>query len=90
MKINDLFKSELKITNIGSPTFLKDLDLQNVDYINIDWAPPAKGDKELVKILDKIDAYRDVIGKANDEVVSKIKKSEGRLIAVKKAIDVIP
>ncbi len=90
MKINDLFKSELKITNIGSPTFLKDLDLQNVDYINLDWAPPAKGDRELVNILDKIDAYRDVIGKANDEVASKIKKAEGRLVAVKKAIDVIP
>lgn len=90
MKINKLFKEELKITNIGSPTFLKDLDLQKIEYVNLEWAPPAKGDKELIRVLSILDDKKELIQKANDEALSRIKKAEGKLIAVKKAIEVIP
>ena len=52
MKINELFGKDLYVVNIGSPTFLKDLDSQNVKYENLEWAPPAHGDVELIKVLD--------------------------------------
>ena len=90
MKVSELFKEEIKVTNIGSPTFLKDLELQNVEYVNLEWTPPAKGDKKIIQVLDKLSQFSQVIAQANDKVLERIKSAEGKLVAVKKAMDVIP
>lgn len=89
MKLNELFKEEIKVVNIGSPSFLTDLKLQKTEHVNLMWTPPAKGDHEVIRLLDKLEEHRDEIAKANDEVLSKIKSAEGKLIRVRKASEVI-
>lgn len=90
MKINELFNQDLYVVNIGSPTFLKDLDAQSVKYENLEWAPPAHGDVELIRVLDKLEKHKEEIDKANDEVVTRVKAAQGKLVDCKKAIDAIP
>lgn len=90
MSVNKLFSEDLKIVNVGSPSFKKDYEIQNLDYVHLEWRPPASGDIKLLSLLNKVRPNMDVINKANDEVVSKIKAAEAKLVSVQKAIDVIP
>ena len=89
MKINELFNEDINVVNIGSPTFLKDLEMQGVEYVNLDWTPPAHGDVELIEVLDKLEKHKDEIDKANDEVVEKVKAATAKLVDCKMAIDAI-
>lgn len=84
-----LFNNNTNIINIGSPSFIKDYDLQNVEYTHIEWKPTAGGDTRLIKALDTLEKNKDEINKANAEVVSRIKNSDAFLIDVKPAIDAI-
>lgn len=90
MSINKLFNEDLKIVNVGSPSFKKDYETQNIDYVHLEWRPPANGDLKLLSLLNQIRPKMDLINKANEEVVAKIKAAEAKLVAVKKAIEVIP
>ena len=49
-----LFGAELKVINIGAQTFYDSLKEQGVTVIQVDWHPPAGGDPDLVKLLDKL------------------------------------
>ena len=49
-----LFNKELKVINIGIEMFADDLETQNVDVIHVDWQPPAGGDLDILKFLDKL------------------------------------
>ena len=53
-KILKLFKSELKVINIGLEFFYKSLKDQNVTAVHVVWQPPPKIEKDLQDILDKI------------------------------------
>ncbi|MFA6800553.1 MAG: DUF1116 domain-containing protein [Acholeplasmataceae bacterium] len=90
MSVNKLFKEKLKIVNVGSPSFIKDYEVQNIDYVHLEWRPPAGGNLKLLSLLNRIRPNMDLINKANEEVVSKIKAAEAKLVAVKQAIKVIP
>ncbi|GEM_PF-329671 len=50
-KILDLFKSELVVINVGSHTFASALEKQGYTAVQVDWVPPAGGDKKLQEIL---------------------------------------
>jgi hypothetical protein len=90
MSIQKLFNEEIKVINIGSPSFVSDYERQHVSYVHLDWAPPASGNLMLLSLLNQIKPYQSKILQANELAVSRIKAAEGRLIAVKKAYDVIP
>ena len=49
-----LFKSELKVINIGLEHFYRSLKEQGVDAAHVIWQPPPKLEKELEDILSKI------------------------------------
>lgn len=49
-----VFDRDLKVINIGIPTFADDLASQGVQVVKVDWRPPAGGDAEMMKILDKL------------------------------------
>jgi FdrA protein len=53
-KIDELLKEPLVVINIGLKGFSDSLAEQEVDVIQVDWVPPAGGDKELMDILDKL------------------------------------
>lgn len=54
-KKNKLISKELKVINIGIEMFADDLKTQNVDVIHVDWKPPAGGDPDLLKLLEKLE-----------------------------------
>jgi hypothetical protein len=46
--------SEPKIINIGAKHFYDSLKVQGADSIHVDWKPPAGGNKEMLRLLDKL------------------------------------
>ena len=53
-KINDLFKQELVVINIGLESFAENLKKEKVRVIQMNWRPPAAGDKKLISLLAKL------------------------------------
>jgi FdrA protein len=49
-----ILKATLKVVNIGISTFADDLRSQGVEVIDVDWKPPAGGDAEMLKLLEKL------------------------------------
>ena len=45
---------ELKVVSIGISTFAADLRSQGVDVVEVAWKPPAGGDPEMMKLLEKL------------------------------------
>lgn len=86
--LNNLFKKQLKVVNIGISTFHETLNHQSVKNVHLDWRPPAGGDVKLINILSKLDLNK--IQKANQEAFNKINAAEPTLVDVKFAKDVIP
>jgi hypothetical protein len=53
-KINELFQEKLKVINMGLESFNKNLKKQNVKTVQVDWKPPARGNKKMLSLLDKL------------------------------------
>lgn len=86
MKLN----SEMRIVNIGSPSFIKDFDRQEIPYVHLDWRPPAEGKPELIEALKKIKRHSQKIKEANQLALNRILDAEAQLVDILPAIDVIP
>ncbi|MEQ8222075.1 MAG: DUF1116 domain-containing protein [Candidatus Eremiobacterota bacterium] len=86
-KISDIFGKEMKVINMGLETFHNSMIKQNVKVLQIDWTPPAKGNKKLISALLKLKKLSE---KANKEGVERIINAQPVLFDVRKAIDVIP
>ena len=54
-KRGNLLDKKLKVINIGIKTFAEDLEKQGIDVVHVDWRPPAGGDVEILKLLDKLE-----------------------------------
>ncbi len=50
-----LFDMELKVINIGIEMFADDLKRQEVEVIHVNWQPPAGGDLDVLKLLEKLE-----------------------------------
>ncbi|MGD2126953.1 MAG: hypothetical protein PVG99_12790 [Desulfobacteraceae bacterium] len=53
-KINDLFSRDLVVINIGLDTFAENLKREKVRVLQMNWKPPAGGDKKLISLLAKL------------------------------------
>jgi hypothetical protein len=53
-KINELFREKLKVINMGLESFNEDLKKQNTKTVQVDWKPPAGGNKKMLSLLDKL------------------------------------
>lgn len=53
-KINELFKTDLKVVNIGLESFYSDLKKQEVSAIHVNWRPTAGGNKKLASFLSRL------------------------------------
>lgn len=91
-KINEVFKKELEIVNIGLEMFRDDLKEQGVKVNQVKFIPPADGDEEVLNALDYLDTeqIKLKIEAANKEVVDIIINSRPVLVGYDKAINVIP
>lgn len=52
--IDELLQKPLVVINEGLIKFAKSLEEQQVDVIQVDWVPPAGGDKEMIDLLDEL------------------------------------
>ncbi len=50
----DLLVTPLTVINIGLDEFARELELQDVPVVNVDWSPPAGGDPKLADLLSKL------------------------------------
>jgi len=48
------FGERLVIANIGIRPFYEDMKKQMVTVFQVDWEPPAGGERELIDVLDKL------------------------------------
>lgn len=52
--INALFKSELKVVNIGLEGFYNSTKEQGITSVQVEWRPPAGGNQKLLDVLAKL------------------------------------
>jgi FdrA protein len=45
---------EIKVINIGLERFADDLGAAGVAVVQMDWRPPAGGDRRLIELLDRL------------------------------------
>lgn len=90
--INELFKKDLEVVNVGIEMFRDDLSKQGTKVHQVRFLPPADGDEEVLKALDYLDLehIREKIEAANREAVERIINSRPVLVGYDKAINVIP
>ena len=53
-KLEELLQNGPVVINLGVREFAESLQDQGVQVVHVDWAPPAGGDTELAKLLDKL------------------------------------
>jgi hypothetical protein len=53
-RIDELFKSELKVVNMGLESFYKDLISQRIKVIHMDWRPKAGGNPKMLNLLKRL------------------------------------
>ena len=53
-KIVSLLDEPIIVINLGLKKFSESLDDQSVQVIQVDWTPPAGGDKEVIELLDEL------------------------------------
>lgn len=52
--LDGLLKEGPVAINIGVKDFAQSLEEQGVEVIQVDWTPPAGGDRELIELLDQL------------------------------------
>jgi hypothetical protein len=87
MAIGDLFKTELKVVNIGLASFKESLDRSRVDSVQVDWRPPVKVDSS---VLSAIEAAAPDIDRANEKALKLILSGKPVLVGMGRALDVVP
>jgi hypothetical protein len=51
---NELLKKPLVVINLGLKKFAQSLQDQQVKVEQVDWVPPAGGEKEMIDLLDQL------------------------------------
>ncbi len=87
MSIKELFKSELKVINIGLSSFKETIDNSGAEAIQVDWRPPVNVDEKLLKSIQRQKAD---IEKANEIAMDIILRGMPHLTGLEPALDVIP
>jgi hypothetical protein len=53
-KIDELLHAPMIVINLGLKNFAVSLQDQGVETVQVDWTPPAGGDKEMMDLLDQL------------------------------------
>jgi hypothetical protein len=85
--INQLFRSELKVINLGLAGFKQALDDARVPAVQVDWKPSVEVDP---KLRQRVTAFQPAIEQANARVMKIILGGMPHLVGLERAIDVIP
>ena len=92
-----LLDEPLSVINAGLERFAQDLDQQGVKVVHVDWAPPAGGDSEFVKLLSRLEtlshgqeALTKRIEDANQKALKRMLSGDPVLVDVIPASEAIP
>jgi hypothetical protein len=53
-QIDELLREGILAINVGLRGFGESLEQQGVEVVQVDWVPPAGGDKEMIDLLDQL------------------------------------
>ena len=53
-KIDELLHTPLVVINLGLKKFAESLEEQEIEVVQVDWIPPAGGDKDMQDLLDQL------------------------------------
>jgi hypothetical protein len=53
-RIDELLHERVIVINVGLRGFAESLETQQADVVQVDWVPPAGGDKEMIDLLDQL------------------------------------
>jgi len=53
-KVNELLQKPIVVINLGLKKFAESLEGQQVEVLQVDWVPPAGGDKGMMDLLDQL------------------------------------
>jgi hypothetical protein len=77
--------------NVGLATFAEAIESQGAPVADVDWRPPARGDRDTVRALERLwGVHGSVVADANEEVVNRIESAQPRAVAVVPAREVLP
>ena len=51
---SNLLEAPVRVVNIGLQMFADDLAGQDVEVVQVDWAPPARGNTRLANLLSRL------------------------------------
>ena len=85
--LTELFRSELKVINIGLSSFKQALDEAGARSIQVDWKPPVNVDAALLK---RVKGMRPVVDEANAKALEILLNAMPHLVGMERAIDVVP
>ncbi len=85
--INHLFRSELKVVNLGLSAFRQALDDARVPVVQVDWKPSVDVDPGLGQ---RVRACAAAIERANARAMKLILSGMPQLVGLERALDVIP
>ncbi len=90
--INKLFKQDLSAVNLGLESFAENLRNEGVKAVQVQWKPPAGGNKEIAVLLDKLDIIRAKIDvdAANKKAAEIINNGKPVVVDISTAGEAIP
>ena len=53
-KIVDFLNGPIIVINLGLARFAAELEAQGISVVQVDWLPPAGGDREMMELLDDL------------------------------------
>jgi hypothetical protein len=53
-EFEELLHTPLIVINLGLKKFAENLEEQGVEVVQVDWTPPAGGDKDMLDLLDQL------------------------------------
>ena len=53
-KVDELLHKPLVVINLGLKRLAENLEEQKVEVVQVDWVPPAGGDKDMADLLDQL------------------------------------
>ena len=53
-RVDEFLRAPLVVINLGLKQFADNLKEQGVEVVQVDWTPPAGGDKDMLDLLDRL------------------------------------
>jgi hypothetical protein len=85
----DLFREELQVLNVGLPTFAEAIAMAGGKVTEIDWSPPAQGDRAVCDALARL-VNRPEIETANQTAFEAYLASQPLLVGIGTTAEALP